>query len=182
MPRTFAMNKYNLKEFLQYELADHVSSFKETSYDKENDEYLCKDAATPDVYDFDRYIEKKFRGQQRPASPDVIHLGTKQLYFVEFKNQRPSRIDNTEIGRKFTRGTQILQGMLRNFTPRDWQRTFCVVFKADPRPAFFDGRHFEKSRVRFNLDSLNDELGNFYDKILTEDIDFYSGQFKQLEC
>ncbi|HGN1555831.1 TPA: hypothetical protein ACKRMY_006009 [Pseudomonas aeruginosa] len=176
------MNKYNLKEFLQSELADHASSFKETSYDNENGEYLCKDTATPDVYDFDRYIEKQFHGQQLPASPDAIHLGKKQLYFVEFKNQRLSNIDNAGIGRKFTRGTEILQGMLSDFTPRDWQRTFCVVFKKDSRPVFFDSRHFEKSKVRFNLDGLNSELGNFYDKILTEDINFYSEQFRQLKC
>lgn len=176
------MNKYNLKEFLQSELAGHASSLKGTSYDKENGEYLCKDTATSDVYDFDQYIATKFQGRQLPASPDAIHLGKKQLYFVEFKNQRLSKIDNAEIGRKFTRGTEILQDMLSDFTPRDWQRTFCVVFKKDSRPGFFDGRHFEKSKVRFNLDNLNAELGNFYDKILTEDIDFYSGQFRQLEC
>lgn len=175
------MNKYNLKEYLYSELAEHVSSFKETSYDQENDEFLCKDTVTPNVYDFDKYVEKHFRRQQ-PASPDAIHLGKKRLYFVEFKNQRPSKIDNAEIRRKFTRGTQILQEMLREFTPRDWQRTFCVVFKTDTRPGLFDSRHFEKSRVRFNLDGLNADLGNFYDNILTEDINFYSVQFRQLAC
>lgn len=176
------MNEYSLKDYLKSELADHTSSFRETSYDKEHNEYLCKDTATPDVYDFDQYVAKRFGGQKLPASPDAIHLGKKQLYFVEFKNQLPSKIDNVAIQRKFKQGTEILQDMLVDFAPRDWRRVFCVVFKPSSRSIYFDSRHFEESKVRFNLDDLNAELGHFYDKVLTEDIGFYSRQFRQLAC
>ncbi|WP_232305145.1 hypothetical protein, partial [Castellaniella caeni] len=133
-------------------------------------------------FNFRKVSTKKFGGQKLPASPDAIHLGKKQLYFVEFKNQFPSKIDNDAIRRKFKQGTKILQDMLVDFAPRDWQRLFCVAFKPNNRPTYFDSRHFEESKVRFNLDDLNAELGHFYDKVLTEDIDFYSRQFRQLKC
>ena len=85
------MNKYSLQEHLQEELTPFTSTFKATSYDEEKDEYLCSDARTPHVYDFDAYV-KEHCHHPTPASPDAIHVGSKDLYFVEFKNQFPGTI------------------------------------------------------------------------------------------
>lgn len=113
----------------------------------------------------------------------IVHLHLKKfIAFTDLSIDFSPGI-NIIIGENGTGKTQLLKAILalREFTPRDWQRTFCVVFKNDTRPSLFDSRQFEKSRVRFNLDDLNTELGNFYEKILTEDINFYSGQLRQLE-
>lgn len=72
------MNKYSLQEHLQEELTPFTSTFKATSYDEEKDEYLCSDARTPHVYDFDAYV-KEHCHHPTPASPDAIHVGSKDL-------------------------------------------------------------------------------------------------------
>ena len=45
-----------------------------------------------------------------------------------------------------------------------------------------DSRHIEQNVVRFGLDKLNNELGGFYDHVVTESLDFYVEQFKDLKC
>ncbi|NYT63367.1 hypothetical protein H0A66_13690 [Alcaligenaceae bacterium] len=176
------MNRYDLQEYLQQELQPYCSSFYDTSFDKENKKHLCSDQTTENVYDFDRYIAEKHDGSNLPASPDAIFIGKKDLYFVEFKNQYATDIKSTQIKRKFEKGTQILKNMLKNFTPKDCRYYFCVVFRKDRTPRYFDSSHIEKSSVRFDLEDTNKEQGQFYDQIITEDIAFFSSQFTQLKC
>jgi len=175
------MNKYSLKQFLQSELAGHASSFKETSYDKENGEYLCGDTATPDVYDFDAYV-KEHCDHPIPASPDAIHIGSKDLYFIEFKNQCAANVDRIQMRRKFEAGTSILRNLLLEFSPKDCKYHFCVVLEDQPRPRFMDFRHIEQNVIKFGLAELNQEMGNFYDHVVTESVNFYVKEFKSLLC
>lgn len=176
------MNKYNLKEYLQEQLAPHPATLKSTSYDNQNKEYLCQDETTEGVYDFDAYVEANHPRGRLPASPDAILIGHKQLYFVEFKNQQPSSIDTHQLQNKFRSGTEILQEMLAEFTARDCTYSFCVVFKTAARPRYFDSRHFQQTTARFDLDALNKECGSFYDQVLTEDVDFFKREFPRLQC
>lgn len=176
------MSKFKLKDFLEKELEAYKSSFKQTSYDDAHQQYLCQDESRPDVYDFDEYIKANYNKSRLPASPDAIHIDNKRLYCVEFKNQRSSQIDNHEIQRKFTNGTEILQKMLKNFTPRDCQYHFYVVFKTGNKPRYFDYRHIQRSTVLFNLEKLNQDFNHFYDRILTESIDFFIDEFQDLRC
>lgn len=176
------MNKFNLRDFLRQALAPHAACFKSTSYDKENNEHLCQDVTTPDVYDFDAYIAATHPADKLPASPDAIYIGHKQLYFIEFKNQAPTQISRDKIQNKFRKGTDILKAMLAEFTPRDCKYNFCVVYKATSKPRYFDRRHFEQTAARFELETINKECGNFYDQIHTEDVDFFIREFKQLRC
>ncbi len=175
------MNKYNLREFLQSELADHASSLKETSYDKENGEYLCKDTATPNVYDFDAYVQEHC-DHPIPASPDAIHVGSKDLYFIEFKNQYAADVDRTQMRRKFEAGTSILKKLLLEFAPKDCRYHFCVVLEDQPKSRFMDFRHIEQNVIKFGLAELNQEMGNFYDHVVTESVGFYVKEFKSLLC
>jgi hypothetical protein len=175
------MNKYSLKAQLQGELNPFASTLKATSYDKENDEYLCQDERTPDVYDFDAYVKERCP-HPTPASPDAIHIGNKHLYFVEFKNQRSNVVDKEQVQRKFESGTAILKNLLGSFSAKDCQYLFCVVLKNQPRSRYMDFRHIEQNVVRFGLDKLNQELGGFYDHVVTESVDFYVEQFKGLKC
>lgn len=175
------MNKYNLRQHLAQELGPYLSTFKATSFDDANNEHLCGDVTTAEVYDFDAYV--RARGADPiAASPDAIHIGSKDLYFVEFKNQRTSDIDKTQMQRKFEAGTQILKDLLRDFSARDCRYHFCVVMKNQPRSRFMDFRHIEQSAVRFGLDELNKALDGFYDHVVTESVDFYIEKFKALRC
>lgn len=175
------MNKYCLKTHVQQVLEPFASTLKATSHDRENGHYLCNDTHTPDVYDFDAYVQKNCL-HPIPASPDAIHTGKKDLYFIEFKNQRASEIDKAQMQRKFMAGTQILKGLLQGFGARDCKYHFCVVMKNQPRSKYMDFRHVEQSVVKFGLDELNKDLGGFYDHIVTESLDFYLENFRDLQC
>lgn len=175
------MNKYSLREHLQQALEPFASTLKKTSLDKENNAHVCQDETTPQVYDFDAYVEACCP-HPIPASPDAIHIGGKDLYFVEFKNQRPADVDKAQMQRKFEAGTGILKDLLKDFSAKDCRYHFCVVMKNQPRPRFMDFRHIEQSAVRFGLDALNQKLGRFYDHVVTESLDFYVDKFKELQC
>lgn len=175
------MNKYSLREHLQQALEPFASTLKDTSLDKENNVHLCQDEVTPQVYDFDKYVGTRCP-HPIPASPDAIHIGGKDLYFVEFKNQRPADVDKAQMQRKFEAGTGILKDLLKDFSAKDCRYHFCVVMKNQPRPRFMDFRHIEQSAVRFGLDALNQKLGGFYDHVVTESLDFYVDKFRALQC
>jgi hypothetical protein len=175
------MNKFSLKAHLQSELESFASSFKATSYDDANQVHLCQDETTPEVYDFDAYVKTRC-SRPTPASPDAIHIGNKDLYFVEFKNEAAAKVDGVQIRRKFEAGTRILQNLLQGFGAKDCQYHFCVVVKNQSRPRWMDFRHIEKSVVKFGLQELNQNLGSFYDHVVTESLDFYVKEFKALKC
>jgi hypothetical protein len=175
------MNKYSLRQTLAQELGPHLSTFKATSFDDANNEHLCSDETTGEVYDFDAYVQAR-GADPIPASPDAIHVGSKDFYFVEFKNQRASDIDKVQMQRKFEAGTEILNALLQDFSSRDCRYHFCVVMKNQPRSRFMDFRHIERNVVRFGLDEFNQRLGGFYDHVVTESLDFYVENFKALQC
>lgn len=175
------MNKYCLRQHLAKELGPHLSTFKATSFDDANNVYLCGDETTEEVYDFDAFV--RARGADPiPASPDAIHIGGKNLYFVEFKNQRSTDIDPLQMQRKFVAGTQILKELLQDFSARDCRYHFCVVLKNQPRPRYMDSRHIEQNPVRFSLDELNQKHGGFYDRVKTQPLDFYLKTHQELQC
>lgn len=175
------MNKYSLKQHLAQELGPFLSTFKDTSFDDANGKHLCSDEATAEVYDFDAYV-RSGGANPIPASPDAIHIGNKDFYFVEFKNQRSSDIDKGQMRRKFEAGTEILKRLLKDFAAKDCRFHFCVVMKNQPKPTLMDFRHIERNVVKFGLDELNQQLGNFYDHIVTESLEFYVNEFNALKC
>ena len=175
------MNKYNLKEHLQKALAPFSSTFKATSFDDTNEEHLCSDEETAQVYDFDAYVRNRDQNPI-PASPDAIYVGSKDLYFVEFKNQRAGDVNKEQMQRKFEAGTKILKDLLQEFSAKDCRYHFCVVMKTQPKPPLMDFRHFERNVVRFGLQELNQQLGCFYDSVVTQGLDFYVKEFKELNC
>lgn len=175
------MNKYSLKDYLAQALKPHLSTFKATSFDDANNTHLCHDDATSDVYSFDAYVRTQ-SAHPMPASPDAIHIDNKNLYFVEFKNQRTADIDKTQMRRKFEHGTGILKKLLEDFTAKDCRYHFCVVLKNQPKPRFMDFGHIEQSAVKFGLMELNARLGGFYDKVYIEPLDFYVKEHKTLRC
>lgn len=178
------MNKYCIKSFLGDQLKDYYSTFKDTSFDKKHEQHLCADENVTNVFNFDEYVSQKF-DSPLPASPDAIYLATKKFYFVEFKNSNPKDIDRDNLKNKFEKGTKILQDLLKEFTPKDVEFIFCVVHKASTTKSiskYFNPSHIESNVPKFGLESKNKELGNFYDRIITEDVDFYKKQLTDLRC
>lgn len=176
------MNRYSVLSVFATELAGCESNLHDTSYDKANNEYLCQDQRFQPVYDFDQYVQEKYKGSKTPASPDAIAIRKNDVFFVEFKNTEAKNIVKEQIQKKFISGTSILKDMLGNFRARDSQHYFCVVYKPSSRPSFFDYRHFERSVTRFDLDEMNKTQGDFYDYVITEELSFYVQHFKELCC
>jgi hypothetical protein len=75
-----------------------------------------------------------------------------------------------------------LQSLLQGFGAKDCQYHFCVVFKEQTRPRWMDFRHLENTAVKFGLQELNQQLGDFYDQVVTESLDFYIKEFNRLHC
>jgi hypothetical protein len=175
------MNKYSPKAHLKSELEPFVSTLKATSYDDANQRHLCHDESTLDVYDFDAYVKERCP-HPTPASPDAIHIGRRDVSFVEFKNQKLSQVDRQQMQRKFQDGTTILQNLLQGFGAKDCKYRFCVVLGGQPRPPWMDFRHVEKSTVKFCLQEMNEKMDHFYDHIIIETLDFYVREFNGLQC
>lgn len=166
------MNKYAIQSYLKDRLEGCESTLKETSLDKEKNEYLCQDTRTSPVYDFDKYV-RTLSVNKHPASPDAIYLGQKVLYFVEFKNSNPSAINTQNMKKKFEDGTNLLIQLLNTFVPKDVRYVFCVVYKAQQSKYFGGSAYIESQAVKFGLDELNKQLSSFYDEVITQDVEFY---------
>lgn len=176
------MNKYNIKDFLGDTLKGCESTFKCTSKDTEHNTYLCQDTSTKNVYNFDQYV-KENHNNELPPSPDAIYLGDKKFCFIEFKNSKPQDIKPDNIKCKFTKGTKILQELLKDYKPRDIKFVFCVVYKKiDSALMYGRIRKIRERPIRFGLDEINAALGGFYDDIITKDIEYYKKNFQKLQC
>lgn len=185
------MINYDIKETLAKALQNHSSTFKETSYDITNNTYLCEDRETQPVFDFDAYVSYQYPQKklpytkEKPASPDAIYLGKENIYFVEFKNQKPGDINKTNVRNKFEKGTKMLQQLINEKSKDNYKFNFCVVYKNPVANNLGSQRiaaSIKSTRARYGLDSLNQELDNFYDNIITRELDYYKNRFKQLKC
>ncbi|MBR0574440.1 MULTISPECIES: hypothetical protein [Pasteurellaceae] len=102
---------------------------------------------------------------------------------MEFKNPKVKNINVDNIKSKFKSGTIILKELLKNFEkPKDNKFIFCVVYKSSGKPKYFDYSHFVANLTKFSLDEENKHLNNFYDEIITQDIEFYKKEFVDLQC
>jgi hypothetical protein len=175
------MSNKDIKNHLQETFTEYLDTLKNTSHDDKNDVYLCTDETLEPVYNFDEYI-KINNNSPLPASPDAIYLGTKFFYFIEFKNSPLSNIKKKKIKDKFNSGTNILKDILLDYLPQyNFQFIFCVVYKpAESR--YFNPTPIESNIIRFGLDEENKNNDNFYNKIITEDLNFYMNNFSMLRC
>ncbi len=154
---------------------DYLSSLKETSFDKEKNEYLCQDT-TQYVYDFDKIVKDKFPAKQ-PSSYDALLLsrGNNTIYCIEFKNQKYSDIDREKIAKKLQNGKDILKNIFyKNRIPlTDYRFIFCVVYK---NTASRWRRGIEKNEIQFELAEYK---GRYFDDIYTNDVQFFTKEYKK---
>ncbi len=163
---------YVFKNHSQYD--ECIESLKETSKDKENQQYLCE--SSMQVYDFD-CIVKKIYPHKQPSSYDslIIDENKKIVYCIEFKNQLPSQIKNANIQKKLTNGKEVLDNICvkGNVQKKDYQFIYCVVHKPVQNRY---GNPLLDREIKFELKAYS---GNCFDSIVTNDINFFKNEFRK---
>ncbi|MCW1360034.1 hypothetical protein [Campylobacter sp. CCS1377] len=93
-------NKYN-----QYE-----DTLKNTSYDKENDKYLCLKENR--VINFEN-LSLSLETNKGVKKVDALFCQTNNVFLVEFKNQKQSNVDKQEIIQKFKDSIILLKKLFK---------------------------------------------------------------------
>jgi len=155
------------------------STFKETSFNDNNGIYLCYDE-TQSVINFDKIIESKYPDSNlRPKSFDALYAYHELLFCIEFKNQKPSQIDNREIQDKLASGKDELVKLFRelNIQINKYSLVYCVVYKKciEPRDRYKCG--IDKNKVLFGLEKYQKQ--GFVKKVYTQSVDFFTKEFKK---
>jgi len=157
---------------------DYFSTLKKTSYDKNNNEYLCKDENQV-VLDLDKIVKEKYPKKQ-PSSVDAIFVLPQGNYFrfylIEFKNQIISKIDNNEIKKKLENSIDVIKSILGqcNISKKDVKFTYCVVFKNSKSKW---RRGIEKNPILFGLEEYKNYL---IDDVFTNDVRWMSKEYKKI--
>ena len=163
----------------QQEYGQFKSTFKETSFDDNNKVYLCNDERQ-NVINFDSILEFKYPDSNlRPKSFDALYVYNDLLFCIEFKNQKPSQIDNREIQDKILSGKAELVKLFQelNIQMNDYRFVYCVVYKKciEPRDRYKCG--IDKNKVLFGLEKYEEQ--GFVKKVYTQSVDFFTKEFKK---
>jgi len=156
-----------------------ISTFKETSYDGDNNFYLCTNESI-EVINFDAIVEKIYPDSNiRPKSFDTIYFDKTNhcIYLIEFKNQK--KPDKQEIEEKLTAGKKEFDSLLNqlNISKNSYKFVFCLVYnKYIPK----EERHKRGLFKSITFEFLNKYKENsFVNDIYTEDVSFFTTQFKK---
>jgi len=155
------------------------STFKETSLDTDNSQYLCTDESQ-EVINFDEILKEKYPdSNMRPKSFDALYIYDKIVFCIEFKNQKPSQIVNQEICEKLTEGKAELDTLLQNLNIQSnhYDFVYCVAYKkcTEPRDRYKCG--VDKGKVLFGLEYYKKQ--GLVKEIFTENVDFFTKEFKK---
>ncbi len=155
------------------EYSQYLSNFKTLSYDSTNDEYLCQNT-THKYYNFDKIVEKRCP-KPTPSSPDTLIFKDKKIYCVEFKNSFKNNINTPNIKKKLKCGHKVLLEIFMELGLKiqDYKLIFCVVYKA-PEDYRDYKNHIEKQSIHFDLEQY---VGEYFDDIITNNVDFFRDQF-----
>ncbi len=161
------------------EYSSYISTFKETSLDSDNSIYLCQDESI-EIINFDKIIKNKYpNSYTRPQSFDAIYFdkSSKNIYLVEFKNQK--KPEKKEVEGKLLDGKQEFISLLNDLKVpiTEYNLIFCLVYNK------FKPKHERHKRGLFKsitFEFLNQYKENgFIDDIYTEDVNFFTKQFKK---
>lgn len=152
-----------------------LDTLKNTSYDKENSVYMCQ--SDIEVVDFDKLTFELYP-QKQPASYDAILIeeNIKNIFCIEFKNQKTSDIDNTQLHKKVKDSDITLKKLCSKNSIDKYEYSFklCIVYKMDiTKPEY---RRFKENIVYFGLAVYR---GIYFDKIVTNEIGFFQNEFKK---
>ena len=161
------------------QFGDYLSTFKETSFDSSNSEYLCSDERQ-EVIDFDKLLENKYHDSNtRPKSFDAVYIHDRQIFCIEFKNQRFSQIDNAAIRQKLVEGREELDHILAslNIAAREYDFVYCVAYKKMSEPINRYKQGIEKDSIQFGLEQY--KKNSLVKDVFTNHVDFFTRQFKK---
>ncbi len=160
---------------------NYISSLKSTSYDEEHKEYLCNDESQK-VFNFDLIIKDMYP-QKQPASYDALLIQDKNIYCIEFKNEKYSNINKIKVHKKLINGKDVLNDIFTtNHIPsNEYNFIFCVAYKnTEARWR----RGIEKNTIQFELEQYK---GKYFDEIYTNDVQYFTNEYKkhfyeELQC
>jgi hypothetical protein len=155
------------------------TTFKESSFDSDNSQYLCTDE-TQKVINFDAIIENKYPdSNERPKSFDALYVYENVIFCIEFKNQKPSQIINQNVCEKLIEGKAELDTLLHalHIQSNDYNFVYCVAYKkcVEPRDRYKCG--IEKGKVLFGLKQYKNQ--GLIKEVFTENVDFFTKEFKK---
>ncbi len=151
---------------------NYKSSFdtlKNTSYDKENNAYMCKS----DMYvvDFD-HLTKKLYPKKQPSSYDSL--------ITEEENKKTSDIKNVELHKKVKDSNETIRHICTeyNVAKSNYRFILCVTYKASS--SGYQYRRFKENIVHFGFDAYREK---YFSDIVTNDIVFFKKEFdKKFGC
>jgi len=166
---------------------NYESSFKVTSFDDNNQEYLCNDESQR-VIDFDKIVKENYPdSNSRPKSFDAIYVYGDKVFCIEFKNQKPRDIDNQEVQSKLNDGKVELDKILQslNIQSKAYEFAFCVAYKKCREPFNRYKCGVDKGRIQFGLEKYKSQ--GVVNEIFTENVDYFTNEFKkqfqkELQC
>ena len=155
------------------------STFKETSFDSDNSQYLCTDESC-EVINFDQIVKDNYQDSNtRPKSFDALYVYENIIFCIEFKNQKPSQIINQDVCGKLTEGKAELDTLLQtlHIQSNDYNFVYCVAYKKciEPRDRYKCG--IEKGKVLFGLEQYKHQ--GLVKEIFTDNVDFFTKEFKK---
>lgn len=157
----------------------HRSTFKLTSFDDSKKISLCNDESQS-VINFDGILIEKYPDSNfRPKSFDAIYIYGKDIYCVEFKNQKPSSIINEDVKGKLLAGKNELTTLLSDLhiAINDYDFIYCVCYQncIEPRDRYKCG--VSKEAILFDLKQFQDN--GFIKAVFTNNVNFFTKQFKK---
>ena len=167
----------------------YTSSFLETSYDKAKNESLLWDEKKR-VINFDSLandICSLYREGENLSSVDAYVETKSKRLFIEFKNQKLSRIDNRSIRKKAFDTICLFSLLNKRYGGEEKKNTFIVVYRENDIPSWsrFKSKTLEYSNAIIShpiLFGLEKYL-TLYCDIWTMDVGafFTSSLYKQIE-
>jgi len=162
------------EDILNNHFQNCFTSLKITSYDKENNVYMCQ--SKKQVIDFDN-MTKKMNPKKQPSSPDALWSDEQlnQIYSVEFKNQDKAKVKNKKVQKKAEDGRKSLDDicLVNDVSLNNYTLIYCVVYKSNPNKREYRNR-YDTTSIHFGLEKFE---GIYFDKIVTNNIDFFTKLF-----
>lgn len=149
-----------LKKYFQ----NYLSSLKETSYDKNNKEYLCY--SNKEVVNFDDFTQNTSDfAFKKSKSCDGVFLSeiSQEVYCIEFRNQKHSDIDNNDMKGKYIDSLINLQTIFQkeNIAVQNYQFYFFVVYKNPTNMGMYKSRGLQ-NQIQFGLDYEREKYKDNY--------------------
>ena len=168
----------NIESILSENFSESISTFKETSFDDTNNEYLCTDT-TQKVYNLDKLKDDNCL-KPHISSPDALLIDVNRVYLVEFKNQEINVVSSKKVKNKLRGGQLMLKKIFSNYKLdiKKYKFVYCVAYNDSKYEEYQQKtrRGITRNKIRFDLLQFEDK---FFNEIYTNDVRYFSKEFKK---